>query len=215
VEETLRDLAGLNGEETRKPYREALRYLIKALDWARDVVLKEGAETLAKLGIQEKRRGLGIALLLFVARRLAAVFKSGGGRNCWQRVAFIAGYALAGYPKLPKRKQFPKGVAKTLGDSLKSCAVDAYLTIDGKVPPLSIYVVRFPYYVEVLYARDLSRIRKIREKISVLSPLADAVAVNTVKKTVKKLLARWRRGDRAWPGPFMSWVWRHWPQRLR
>jgi KaiC/GvpD/RAD55 family RecA-like ATPase len=202
VEETLRDLAGLSGEEARKPYEKALGDLIKALDWARGEVLKEGDKVLAELGIQEKRQELGTALLLFVARSLAAVFKSGESRRCWRRVAFIAGHALAGYPKLPKRKQFPKGVAKTLGDSLRSCAVDAYLTIDGKIPPLSIYVVRFPYYIEVLYARDLSRIRKIREKISVLSPLADAVAVNTVKKTVEELLARWRRGGSRLAGAF-------------
>ncbi|PLC67017.1 hypothetical protein B7L68_01325 [Thermoproteus sp. CP80] len=202
VEEALKDLVGLNGEEAREQYREDLGDLIERLDWARGEVLKEGDKVLAELGIQEKRRGLGTALLLLVARRLAAVFKSGESRRCWRRVAFIAGHALAGYPKLPKRKQFPKGVAKTLGDSLKSCAVDDYLTIDGKIPPLSIYMIRFPYYVEVLYARDLSRIRKIREKISVLSPLADAVAVNTAKKTAEELLARWRREGSRLAGAF-------------
>jgi hypothetical protein len=71
---------------------------------------------------------------------------------------------------LPRREQLPEDVAEALGDALKPCAVDAYLTIDGKIPPLSIHVVRFPYYVEALYAKDLPQIRRIRERLGVLSP---------------------------------------------
>jgi hypothetical protein len=54
VEEMLRDLAGLNGEEARKPYKETLSDLIKALDRARDEVLKEGGKILAELGISKE-----------------------------------------------------------------------------------------------------------------------------------------------------------------
>jgi hypothetical protein len=54
VEEALRDLAGLNGEETRKQYKETLRGLVEALEWARDEVLKEGGEILAELGISKE-----------------------------------------------------------------------------------------------------------------------------------------------------------------
>jgi KaiC/GvpD/RAD55 family RecA-like ATPase len=103
VEETLRDLAGLNGEEAREPYREALGDLIKALDWARDEVLKEGGKILAEVGIPKEEWILRTALWAFVNQRLAAVFKSGESRRCWQRAAFIAGHALAGYPMLPRR----------------------------------------------------------------------------------------------------------------
>jgi KaiC/GvpD/RAD55 family RecA-like ATPase len=192
VEETLRDLAGLNGEQARKPYKEALSDLIKALDWARDEALKEGGKILAELGVPEEGRVSAMALLAFVVRRLAAVFKSGESRRCWQRAAFIAGHALARFPVLPKREWLPDDVAKALGDALEPCAVDAYLTIDGVTPPLSIHVVRFPYYVETLYARDLPQIRRIREKIGVPSPLADAETINAAKKTAKELLERWR-----------------------
>ncbi len=192
VEETLRDLAGLNGEETREPYREALRDLIKALNWARDEVLKEGGKILAELGIPEERRGLETALLAFVARRLAAVFKSDESRRCWERVALIADHALAGYPVL-SRGQLPEDVSEALGNALKPCAVDDYLTIDGETPPLSILVVWFLYYVETLYARDLSRIRRIRERLGVLTPYADADIIEAVKETAKELMKRWRK----------------------
>jgi hypothetical protein len=198
VEEALRDLAGLNGEEARKPYRETLRDLIKALDWARDEVLKEGGKILAELGIPEERRGPENSLLAFVARRLAAVFKSGESRRCWQRAVFIAGHALAGYPKLPKREQLPEDAAEALGDALKPCAVDDYLTTYGEIPWLSTNVVGFLYYIKVPYARDLSQIRKIRERLCVLTPFADAEIIKAAKKTAEELLVRWGKRDFWW-----------------
>jgi len=198
VEETLRDLAGLNGEEARKPYKETLTDLIKALDWARDEVLKEGAETLAELGIPKEEWILWTALWAFVNQRLAAVFKSGDGRNCWRRAALIAGHALAGYPVLSRREQLPEDVAEALGDALKPCAADDYLTIDGKIPWLSTSVVGFLYYIEVPYARDLSQIRKIRERLCVLTPFADVEIIKAARKTAEELLARWGKRDFWW-----------------
>ncbi|MFZ8808923.1 MAG: hypothetical protein ACO2PN_12590, partial [Pyrobaculum sp.] len=180
VEETLRDLAGLNGEEARKQYKEALGDLIERLDWARGEVLKEGGKILAELGIPEERRGLENSLLAFVAKRLAAVFKSGESRRCWQRAALIVGYALAGQAVLPKSKR-PKGGAEALGDPLETCTVDAYLTTDGEIPPLSIYV---------------ARLMLIRE-LNILSPLADTETINATRKTAEELLAR-RRGRGVW-----------------
>jgi len=178
VEETLRDLAGLDGEEARKPYRETLRYLIEALDWARDEVLKEGAETLAKLGVLEEDRGLGTGLLAFVVRRLAVVFKSGEIRCCWRRATFIAGFALAGFPLFPKREWLLEDCAEALGDALKPCAVDDYLTIDGEIPLLLIY---------------MAQLMPIRE-LNILAPFADTKTIDDAGKTAKGLLARWRRG---------------------
>ncbi len=211
VEEVLRDLAGLNGEEAREPYREALRDLIKALDWARGEVLKEGdkifaelgvpEETLkicnkilAKLGVPEKTRELETALAAFVGRRLAAVFKSDESRRCWKRVAFITGHALAGYSKLLKMKP-PEHVVETLGDALKPCAVDDYLTIDGKISWFPIYVILFLRCVETRRARDRSQIREIKQESSVLTPFASFVIIitaGTAKKTAEKLLTKWR-----------------------
>ena len=194
VEEVLKDLAGLNGEKARELYKEALGDLIKALDWARDVVLKEGGEILAEFGVPEEDRRLGTGLVTFVVRRLATVFKNGESKHCWKRAALIAGYALAGRMSL-WRGQLPEDGAETLSDALKPCAVDEYLTIDGVIPPLSIGVFWFLYYVEKLYARDLSQIRKIRERLDVLTPYANADIIKAVKKTAEELLARWRRRD--------------------
>ena len=192
VKEALEDLAGLHREEDREPYKETLSGLIEALDWARGEVLEEGGEILAKLGVPEKDRGLEASLLVFVNRRLAAVFKGGEGKRCWERAALIAGHALAGHTVLPRRERLPEDAAEALGDALEPCAVDAYLTIDDEISPLSIHVVRFPYYVEARYARDLSRIRRVRERLGVLSPLADAETIKAAKKTAERLIAKWR-----------------------
>jgi energy-coupling factor transporter ATP-binding protein EcfA2 len=198
VKEVLRDLAGLNGEEARKPYREALRDLIKALDWARGEALKEGGKILAEVGIPKEEWILRTALWAFVNQRLAAVFKSGESRRCWQRAVFIAGHALAGYPVLSRREQLPEDIAEALGDALKPCAVDDYLTTYGEIPWLSIDVVGFLYYIEVPYARDLSQIRKIRERLDVLTPFADVEIIKAAKKTAEELLVRWGKRDFWW-----------------
>jgi hypothetical protein len=207
VEEALEDLAGLHREEDREPYKEALSGLMEALDWARGDMLKEGGKILAELGVPEKDRGLEASLRAFVNRRLAAVFKGGEGKRCWERAALIAGHALAEHrilPKLPKREQSPGDAAEVLGGALRPCAVDAYLTISGEIPPLSICVVRFPYYVEAHYAGDLSRIRRVRETLGVLSPLADAETIEAAKKTAEGLAARWRRRGFVLPEAFYA-----------
>jgi tetratricopeptide (TPR) repeat protein len=176
VEETLRDLAGLNDEETREPYKEALSDLIKTLDWARGEVLKEGDKVLAELGIPKKGRGLKTALLAFVVRRLAAVFKSGESRRCWRRAALIVGHALAGHLVLPRREWLLEVVVETLGDALEPCAVDDYLAIDSVMPLLSIYVAQ------------LALIRAL----NILSSLADTETIDAARKTAEGLLVRWR-----------------------
>jgi predicted DNA-binding antitoxin AbrB/MazE fold protein len=164
VEETLRDLAGLNGEEAREPYRDALSNLIKALDWGRDEVLKEGdkiltelripKETLkvcnkifAKLGVPEKNRGWA-ALLAYVGRRLTDVFKRDA---------------------------------------------DKYLMIDDKIPRLLTYTILFLRCVETRHARDLSQTRGIKQESSVLTPLASPVIIMTARETAKELMAKWRK----------------------
>jgi hypothetical protein len=211
VEEVLKDLAGLNGEEARKPYEKALGDLIKALDWARGEVLEEGGKILAELGIPkdkalkvfniilakfgipEKDRELATSLLAFISRRLAAVFKSDENKRCWRRVALIVGLALAGSPVLPLGVQLPKDAAETMGDALKPCAVDDYLMIGNEIPTLLLNVVWFPYYVETQYARDLSQIQRIRERLGVLTPYADTEVIRAVKKITDEPVSRWRR----------------------
>ena len=179
VKEALRDLAGLNGEEARKPYEKALGDLIEALNWARGETSKEVDKIFAELGFPEERRGLETALLAFVARRLAAVFKSDESRSCWKRVALIVGHALAGYPVFPKREQLPEDVVEALGDALKPCAVEDYLTIDGVMPPLSIGVVQ---------------LMPIRE-LNILTSYIDAEIIKAARKMAEELLARWRKRE--------------------
>jgi hypothetical protein len=195
VEEALRDLAGLNGEETRKPYREALGDLTKALDWARGEALKEGSKILAEfgipmetlkvhskilaeLGVPEEEWELWTALWAFVNQRLAAVFKRDESRRCWRRAALIAGYALAGYLVLLTTK-LPEHVAEALGDALKPCDVDDNLTIDGKIPWLSICI---------------AQLMPIRE-LNILSPYTDVEIIKAAKKTAEELIKQWRRRD--------------------
>jgi len=182
VEETLRDLAGLNGEEARKLYKEALGDLIKVLDWSRDEVLKEGDQFIIKLCIIGERQRSETALLAFVGRRLAAVFKGGESRRCWRRVALIAGYALAGHIVLPKKERVPEDVIEVLGDALRPCAVDAYLTIDGMIPPFSIGV---------------AQLMPIRE-LNITSPFADTDTIKDATETARELTARWRRRGDFW-----------------
>jgi tetratricopeptide (TPR) repeat protein len=193
VEEMLRDLAGLNGEEAREPYRETLSDLIKALNWTRDEALKEGNKILAEfgipmetlkvyskilteLGVPEEDWELWTALLAFVARRLAAVFESGESRRCWKRAALVAGHALAGHLVLLTTKP-PEHVAETLGDALKPCVVDDYLTIDGEIPWLSICI---------------AQLMPIKE-LNILSPYTDVEIIKAAKKTAEELMKQWRR----------------------
>jgi len=182
VEEVLRDLAGLNGEKARELYKKALSDLIKALDRARDEVLKEGGKILAELDVPEDDRGMENSLLAFVGGRLAAIFKSGEVRHCWKRVALIVGHALAGYHVLPRREQLPEDIAEALGDALKPCAVDAYLTIDGEIPPLSTYVA------QLMSTRELN----------ILAPYAEADIIRAARKSAEGLLARRRKRDFWW-----------------
>jgi len=179
VEEALKDLAGLHREEDREPYKKALSDLIKALDWARDEMLKEGGEIPAELGVSEKYLELGMSLLAFVGRRLTAVFKGGEGKRCWERAALIAGHALAGHSVLPRREQLPEDVAEALSGALEPCAVDAYLTIDGVMPPLSIGV---------------AQLMPIRE-LNILTSYIDAEIIKAARKMAEELLARWRKRE--------------------
>jgi hypothetical protein len=117
VEETLRDLAGLNGEEARRALQRGLRRLNQGAGLGPRRGVERRRQILAELGVPEEAltEDKETALLAFVAGRLTAVFKSGESRRCWRRAALIAGHALAGYPMLPKRKQLPEDVRRGFG----------------------------------------------------------------------------------------------------
>ncbi|MFP3252025.1 MAG: hypothetical protein RXO32_09915 [Thermoproteus sp.] len=192
VEETLKDLAGLNGEALQKQYKESFRELIEVLNSTRNKVLKEGSKVLDELSFPEEARTSEDFFLTFVNRRLIAVFKGEETRSCWRRVAFIAGHSLVRYTKLPQRDKLPEDFAEVLSVAVEPCAVDAYLTTNGMLSPLSIAVVMFPYFIEVSYARHIPQIRRIRSTLSVLSSFVDYEAINTAKEIAEELVKWWR-----------------------
>jgi hypothetical protein len=192
VEETLKDLAGLNGEALQKQYKESFRELIEVLNSTRNKVLKEGSKVLDELSFPEEARTSEDFFLTFVNRRLIAVFKGEETRSCWRRVAFIAGHSLVRYTKLPQRDKLPEDFAEVLSVAVEPCAVDAYLTTNGMLSPLSIAVVMFPYFIEVSYARHIPQIRRIRSALSVLSSFVDYEAINTAKEIAEELVKWWR-----------------------
>jgi energy-coupling factor transporter ATP-binding protein EcfA2 len=192
VEETLRDLAGLNGEALQKQYKESFRKLIEVLNWTRNNVLKEGSKVLDGLSFPEEARTSEDFFLTFVNRRLIAVFKGEETRSCWRRVAFIAGHTLVNYTKLPQRDELPEDFAEVLNVAVETCAVDAYLTTNGMLSPLSIAAIMFPYFIEISYARHIPQIRRIRSTLSVLSSFVDYEAINATKEITEELVKWWR-----------------------
>jgi hypothetical protein len=192
VEEALRDLAGLNGEALQKQYKESFRELIEVFNWTRNNVLKEGSKVLDGLSYPEEARTSEDFFLTFVNRRLIAVFKGEETRSCWRRVAFIAGHSLVRYTKLPQRDELPEDFAEVLNVAVETCAVDAYLTTNGMLSPLSIAVIMFPYFIEISYARHILQIRRIRSTLSVLSSFVDYEAINATKEIAEELVKWWR-----------------------
>jgi hypothetical protein len=192
VEETLRDLTGLNGEELKKQYKESFRELIEVLNWTRNIVLKEGSKVLDGLSFPEEARTSEDFFLTFVNRRLIAVFKGEETRSCWRRIAFIAGHSLVRYTKLPQRDELPEDFAEVLSVAVEPCAVDAYLTTNGMLSPLSIAVIMFPYSIEISYARHIPQIRRIRSTLSVLYSFVDYEAINATKEIAEELVKWWR-----------------------
>ncbi len=83
---------------------------------------------------------------------------------------------------LPKKERVPEDVIEVLGDALRPCAVDAYLTIDGMIPPLSI---------------GIAQLMPIRE-LNIISPFADTDTIKDATETAKELTARWRRREDFW-----------------
>jgi len=171
MEEMLQEVAGLHGEERRKPYRDALGDLIKALDEALEAVRNEAGGVLP---ISKKAPWL--ALAVFVNRRLVEVFKNKEVKNCWKRAAYLMGHALAGRPRAPEEEYLPAEAAEAMGDALEPCEADRYLLTDGRIPRLTRVVVSLPYLEEVG-----------------IKPLPSAFADVYDGAVVEELIERWRR----------------------
>ncbi|MEJ2773065.1 hypothetical protein [Stygiolobus sp. CP859M] len=158
IEETLRELIGLGGEEARKHYIDhGFEDFIKALDWGYEEALGEGreiggssAEEFMKNSVKKLERLienedelLGMNLSVLLSTRLMIALKP--LTNCWKRSALIIGYVLTGIPIVPRPEGFPESlrgnVAKSLGNALNRCGVDDYLLVGDVIPPLIRYLI--------------------------------------------------------------------------
>jgi len=150
IEETLKDLVGLRGEEARNNYRKHVENFIKALDWGYEKALEE----VRGLGRETKLEEVEVNLLIFVSERLKHALKP--YTNCWKKAALIIGHALAGYDSVPKPEDLPKdlleNVAKSLGDALNRCEIDDYLLVDNEISLLIWYLIKNNY------VRDLTEV---------------------------------------------------------
>jgi tetratricopeptide (TPR) repeat protein len=153
IEETLGELVGLRGEETRKHYIDhGFKDFIKALDWGYEEALGEGREILGLLfgeivhgesSVEEFMKNkaesnsllnLGMNLSVFLSTRSMIALKP--LTNCWKRAALIIGCALTGHPIVPRPEDLRRDVAESLGDALRECGVDDYLLVGNVIPPL-------------------------------------------------------------------------------
>ena len=167
IEETLKDLVGLRGEEARNNYRKHVENFIRALDWGYEKALEE----VRGLSRETKPEEVETNLLIFVSERLKNALKP--YTDCWKRAAFIIGHALAGYDSVPKPEDLPKdlleNVAKSLGDALNGCEIDDYLLVDNEISLLIWYLIKNNY------VRDLTEafIDKYDEAVAEVSRVRD------------------------------------------
>ena len=140
IEETLRELVGLRGEEARNNYRNhGFEDFIEALNWGYEEALGE----IKGLNREVKPEKVVSNLLIFVGRRLMHALKP--YTDCWKRVALIIGFASAGRVSVPRPEDLPESsrrdVAESLGDALRECDVDYYLLVGNVIPLLIVSLV--------------------------------------------------------------------------
>jgi hypothetical protein len=164
IEETLKDLVGLHGDEARKHYIDhGFRNLIETLKRGYEKTLEE----VRGLGRETKLEEVEVNLLIFVSERLKHALKP--YTNCWKRTALIIGHALAGIPIVPKSEDLPKDLledAKYLSDALRKCGVDDYLLVGNKIPPLIRYLTYTHVSTEAFvdkYDEAVAEVRRVRD----------------------------------------------------
>jgi len=167
IEETLKDLVGLRGEEARNNYRKHVENFIRALDWGYEKALEE----VRGLSREVEPEDVVTNLLTLTGERLKHALKP--YTNYWKRAALIIGHALAGYDSVPKPEDLPKdlleNVAKSLGDALNGCEIDDYLLVDNEISLLIWYLIKNNY------VRDLTEafIDKYDEAVAEVSRVRD------------------------------------------
>jgi len=173
IEETLKDLVGLRGEEARNNYRNhGFEDFIKALDWGYEKTLEE----VRGLSHEVEPEKVESNLLIFVGERLKNALKS--YTNRWKRTALIIGAALAGYSIAPRPEDLPKDLledAKYLSDALGECGIDDYLLVGNKIPPL----IKGLAYTHVLTEAFVDKYDKAIEEVNTILKIAkDRIAKN-------------------------------------
>jgi tetratricopeptide (TPR) repeat protein len=115
-------------------------------------------------------------------------------RRCVKRVALVFGHALVAYLRLPRREDLPEERGAVLGEALDPCVVDDYMTADGMVAPLAIWLVASIYgdvgrlYLEGTPAEVAEALREVA---SIFSPLISAASIIGLE-TSKALVDSWR-----------------------
>jgi tetratricopeptide (TPR) repeat protein len=92
--------------------------------------------------VSEKVRDVRTAVEYFVGNygeKLTNTLKV-FSNECWKRAALIIGYALPGFPIVPRPEDLRIEVIKSLGNALNRCGLDDYLLV-GNVIPLFIMMV--------------------------------------------------------------------------
>jgi len=92
--------------------------------------------------VSEKVRDVRTAVEYFVGNygeKLTNTLKV-FSNECWKRAALIIGYALPGFPIVPRPEDLRIEVIKSLGNALNRCGFDDYLLV-GNVIPLFIIMV--------------------------------------------------------------------------
>ena len=165
IEETLKDLVGLHGDEARKHYIDhGFRNLIETLKRGYEKTLEE----VRGLGRETKLEEVEVNLLVFVGERLKNALKP--YTDCWKRAALIIGLSLTGRVSLPGPEDLPSNVVGSLGDALNRCGVDDYLLVGNEIPPLTMNLAR--NYIHVLTEAFVDKYDKVIEEVNMILKVA-------------------------------------------
>ncbi|MFP3168731.1 MAG: hypothetical protein RXR01_06455 [Thermoproteus sp.] len=115
--------------------------------------------------------------------------------RCAKRAALVLGHALAGHLWLPRQGDLPEEAEAVLGEALKPCVVDDYMTADGMVAPLAIWLVASIYGAAgLLYLgrAPAEATKMLRGAAGIFAPPASTASMIGLE-TSKALVDSWRK----------------------
>ena len=127
-------------------------------------------------------------------------------RRCAKRAALVLGHALALHVWLPRREDLSEERRAVLGEALKPCVVDDYMTADGIVALLAVLPVALMYRkAGLLYLEGAPAVaaKKLQEAASIFSPLVSAASIIGIE-TLRALVDSWRRRGFTLPEAFYA-----------